>query len=447
VGSARPALLPVDAALKSVLAATRSLGTERVPVAEALGRVLGQDVVATRDIPPWDNSSVDGYAVRAADVASAAPDRPVTLTVIEEIPAGLMPTNTVTSGTAARIMTGAPMPPGADAVVMVEDTSLDNDRALMRAAAEPGESVRRRGQDVREGTVVIPGGQRLRPAEVGMVASLGHAAVTVGRRPRVGILATGDELIDLGESERPDRIYNVNSYAVAAQVCEAGGVPVVMGIARDTPSSLRAALDGLDGLDALIVCGGVSVGKFDFVKDVLTELGMVMQFWRVAMKPGSPMAFGSVSGRPVFGLPGNPVSSMVTFEVFVRPALLRMAGAAGVDRPSLVAELVEPIDKAPGKTHFIRARVWRNGSRLCTTSTGSQDSGVLTSMVKADGLIVLSQDAGRVEAGTLVDVRLLQGERQPTEGGDDGIRGVYSGQRDGRSHQKRIQDADSPGRH
>ncbi len=405
---------PVGAALDAVLGAVRFLGTERVSVIESLGRVLAEDVAAPRDIPPWDNSSVDGYAVRAEDAASAGRDRPVALAVIEEIPAGVMPNKTVTAGTAARIMTGAPMPKGADAVVMVEDTTLDGGRVLVRAAAAAGESVRARGQDVRAGAVVVARGRRLRPAEVGMLASLGRAAVTVGRRPRVGVLATGDELSDLGEPERPDRIYNVNSYAVAAQVIEAGGDPVVMGIARDTPASVRAALTGLGGLDALIVCGGVSVGKFDFVKDVLTELGMVMEFWRVAMKPGSPMAFGSVDTTPVFGLPGNPVSSMVTFEVFVRPALLRMAGAAVVDRPSVAAELAEGIDKAPGKTHFIRARIWRNGTRVCASPTGSQDSGVLTSMVKAEGLIVLAQDAGRVEAGTLVDVRLLQGERQPT---------------------------------
>lgn len=247
-----------------------------------------------------------------------------------------------------------------------------------------------------------------------MLASLGRVAVTVGRRPRVGVLATGDELSDLGEPERADRIYNVNSYAVAAQIVEAGGEAVVMGIARDTPASLRAALTGLGGLDALIVCGGVSVGKFDFVKDVLTELGMVMEFWRVAMKPGSPMAFGAVEARPVFGLPGNPVSSMVTFEVFVRPALLRMAGAASADRPTVTAELAEDIEKAPGKTHFIRARLRRNGARLSAAPTGSQDSGVLTSMVNADGLIVLAQDATGVKAGTMVDVRLLQGERPST---------------------------------
>ncbi len=413
MASSRPAMLPVEAALKTVLGAAGTLGTERVPVLAALGRVLAEDIVATRDIPLWNNSSVDGYAVCATDAASATRDRPVALTVIEEIPAGLMPNKTVTPGTAARIMTGAPMPEGADAVVMVEDTSLDGERVLIRAAAEAGESVRVRGQDVRAGTVVVPKGRRVRPAEVGMLASLGHSAVTVGWQPRVGVLATGDELIDLGESERPDRIYNVNSYAVAAQIVEAGGVPVVMGIARDTATSLRAALAGLDGLDGLIVCGGVSVGKFDFVKDVLTELGMAMEFWRVAMKPGSPMAFGSVAGMPVFGLPGNPVSSMVTFEVFVRPALLRMGGATAVDRPSVVAELAEGIDKAPGKTHFVRARLWRNGTRLCAAPTGSQDSGVLTSMVKADGLIVLAQDAGRIAAGTLVDVRLLQGEGAP----------------------------------
>jgi molybdopterin molybdotransferase len=413
-------MLPVDAALKTVLGAAPTLGTERVPVIDALGRVLACDVVATRDIPPWNNSSVDGYAVRATDAASASSDRPVALTVIAEIPAGVMPSQTVTPGTAARIMTGAPMPQGADSVVMVEDTSLDGQRVLIRATVEAGESVRVRGQDVRAGTVVIPRGRRLRPAEVGLLASLGHVGVTVGRSPRVGVLATGDELIDLGEPERPDRIYNVNSYAVAAQIAEAGGVPVVMGIARDTPDSLREALAGLEGLDALIVCGGVSVGKFDFVKDVLTDLGMVMEFWRVAMKPGSPMAFGSVDGMPVFGLPGNPVSSMVTFEVFVRPSLLRMAGATKLDRPTVIAELTEAVDKAPGKSYFVRARLWRHGTRVFAAPTGSQDSGVLTSMVRADGLIVLAQDAGRVEIGRSVDVRLLQGDAV-TEGEDHGV--------------------------
>lgn len=403
------ALVPVEEARQIVLGAMRGLGVERVPITEALGRILACDVVAGRDIPPWDNSSVDGYALRAMDAVSATRERPVTLSVVEEIPAGTLPTKTVTPGAAARIMTGAPMPQGADAVVMVEDTSVDGARVLIRAAAAPGESVRRRGQDVREGAVVIPKGRRVRPAEIGMLASLGQAAVMVGRRPRVGILATGDELIEFGEPERPDRLYNANSYAVAAQVAEAGGVPVIMGIARDTPASLRGALTALDGLDVLIVCGGVSVGKFDFVKDVLTELGMAMAFWRVAMKPGSPMAFGAVGGRPVFGLPGNPVSSMVTFEVFVRPALLRIAGATTLDRPVVVAELAEDIAKPPGKTHFVRARVWREGTRVRTAPTGSQDSGVLTSMVKADGLIVLAQGAGRVVSGSMVDVHFLQG--------------------------------------
>jgi molybdopterin molybdotransferase len=410
MGETRPPLLPVDAALETILRAMRPLGAERVPIADALGRVIVEDVVSPRDLPPWDNSSVDGYAVVAADLGGATPERPVGLAVIEEIPAGRMPEHKVAPGSAARIMTGAPMPAGADAVVMVEDTALEGGRVLVRAAVERGESVRARGQDVRAGTVVIPAGRRARPAEVGMLASLGRAAVSVGRRPRVGILATGDELADLGDAERPDRIFNANSYAVAAQAAEAGGVAVLLGIARDRPDDLRERLRSLDGLDLLVVCGGVSVGKFDFVRDVLTELGMVMEFWRVAMKPGSPMAFGSVRGTPVFGLPGNPVSSMVTFEVFVRPALLRMAGAADLGRPIVAAELDAPIDKTRGKTHFVRGRLLREGSRVRVTPTGSQDSGVLTSMVKATGLIVLPRDAERAERGQVVDVRLLQGD-------------------------------------
>ncbi len=420
MADSRPALLPVDAALTTILSAVRPLGSERVPIRDANGRVLAQDITARRDGPPWDNSSVDGYAVRAANVASATPDRTVTLTVIEEIPAGRMPTRTVSDGRASRIMTGAPMPAGADAVVMVEDTSLDGDRVMVRAAASVGESVRRRGQDVHAGATVVSAGRRVRPADVGLAASLGYGSVAVGRRPCVGVLATGDELIDVGEPEQADRLYDVNSYSIAAQVAEAGGIPVSLGIARDTPDALRAALSKLDGLDALIVCGGVSVGKFDFVKDVLTELGMVMDFWRVAMKPGSPMAFGSINDCPVFGLPGNPVSSMVTFEVFVRAALLRMAGATVVDRPVVTAELAEEVNKAPGKTHFVRAKLWRDGARLRVAPTGSQDSGVLTSMVKADGLLVLGQQTARIKAGETVDVRLLQGEGM-AQGEDHGI--------------------------
>jgi molybdopterin molybdotransferase len=353
---------------------------------------------------------MDGYAVVAADLHAASPSDPVALRVVEEIPAGRMPVEKVVPGTAARIMTGAPMPAGADAVVMVEDTTTEGERVVVRTSVDRGESVRPRGQDVRAGTVVAPSGRRARAAEIGMLASLGMGMVTVGRRPRVGILATGDELADLGEPERPDRIFNTNSYAVAAQVGEAGGAPVLLGIARDTPDDLRRALRALDGLDALVVCGGVSVGKYDFVKDVLAELGMVLDFWRVAMKPGSPMAFGRVGDRPVFGLPGNPVSAMVTFEVFVRPALLHMAGVGELDRPVVLAELAEPMTKPRGKTHFVRGRLFRDGERVLVAPTGSQDSGVLTSMVKASGLIVLAQDAERFERGQRVDVRLLQGD-------------------------------------
>ncbi|MBI3607489.1 MAG: molybdopterin molybdotransferase MoeA [Nitrospirae bacterium] len=403
-------MVPVAAALETVLRAVRPLGIERVAITDALGRIIARDVIATRDLPPWDNSSVDGYAVVAADLGGATSERPVALTVGEEIAAGRMPEHKVAPGTAARIMTGAPMPVGADAVVMVEDTTPEGDRVLIRTSVERDEAVRARGQDVRAGAVVIPAGRRARAAEIGMLASLGCAAVAVGRRPRVGILATGDELADLGEAERPDRIFNVNSYAIAAQVAEAGGTAQLLGIARDRPDDLRDHLRRLDGLDVLIVCGGVSVGKFDFVKDVLTDLGMTMDFWRVAMKPGSPMAFGSIRERPVFGLPGNPVSSMVTFEVFVRPALLRMAGATELGRPVATAELTESIHKARGKTHFVRGRLAREGEHTLVTPTGSQDSGILTSMVRADGLIVLAQDVEGVERGRQVEVRLLQGD-------------------------------------
>lgn len=406
----RAPLVPVELALEKILRTVRPLGDEPAALREARGRIIARDVIAPRDLPPWDNSSVDGYAVIAQDLRAASPAGPVTLTVIEEIPAGRMPARRVAPGTASRIMTGAPMPEGADAVVMIEDTSLDGDRVLVRAAVEAGESVRPRGQDVRAGAPVIAGGRRARAAEIGMLASLGCETVHVGRRPRVGVLATGDELLAVGETPRADRIFDVNSHAVAAQVEEAGGSAVLLGIARDRAEDVRARLGSLDALDALIVCGGVSVGRYDVVKDVLTAMGMALEFWRVAMRPGSPMAFGTLAARPVFGLPGNPVSSMVTFEVFVRPALLRMAGASAVDRPAVEAELGASIDKTKGKTHFVRARLSRAGERLRATPTGSQDSGILASMVAADGLIVLPADAGRYEMGQRVEVRLLSGD-------------------------------------
>ena len=410
MADSRTPLLPVESALHVVLAGVRPLGTERVALTEVFGRVIAEDIVAGRDVPPWDNSGVDGYAVVAEDVGQATPDRPASLTLVEEIPAGGMPIQSIRRGTAARIMTGAPMPSGADAVVMVEDTSSQGERVLVQTPVERGESVRKRGQDVREGAVVVTPGRRARAVEVGMLASVGCLGVTVGRRPRVGILATGDELADAGEPPRPERIFNTNSYAIAAQVVEAGGIPLLLGIARDTPDALRAKLSGRDGFDTLVVCGGMSVGKFDFVKDVLAELGMVMDFWRVAMKPGSPMAFGRVGTQPVFGLPGNPVSAMVTFELFVRPALLRMAGCRELGRPIVIAELSETIEKPKGKTHFIRGIVRREGDRLRVGSTGGQDSGVLTSMVRANGLIVLPQDEERFGSGQTVEVRLLQGD-------------------------------------
>jgi molybdopterin molybdotransferase len=354
-------MLSVEQALERILSAFEPLEPERVDILDALGLVLAQDVHASEDIPPHSNSSMDGYAVLAADTATASGETPARLRVTGEIAAGYVADQPVTPGTAMRIMTGAPIPPGADAVVKVEDTAAGEDRdgewADIGVRVSPGNYVRPAGEDVRQGDLVLPKGTLMRPQEVGMLAALGHPDVLVRRRPRVGILATGDEVIAIDRPLTPGKIRNANSYSNAGQVIKHGGVPVLLGIARDSVDDLTESIrSGLEqGIDLLLTSGGVSVGDFDLVKDVLAAEGE-MDFWRVRMKPGKPLAFGrlNVPGRPsqspasrgeasqaqenartvpVLGLPGNPVSVMVSFETFVRPAIWKMLGRTELARP------------------------------------------------------------------------------------------------------------------
>jgi molybdopterin molybdotransferase len=351
---------------------------------------------------------MDGYAVRHEDVSGASEKKPVRLVVIEEIAAGVLPTKNVGRGQASRIMTGAPVPEGADAVIRVEDTRADGDSIQIVCPGETGENVRLRGEDIQAGHVMLAQNSVVGPAEVGLLASLGRSHVLVYQRPRVAILATGNELADFDEALTPNKIMNSNGYALAAQVLEAGGVPVNLGIAKDTREDLLDRLTQGLGADLLLISGGVSVGLYDFVKDVLEQLGIRMAFWKVAMKPGEPLAFGSLQAKPVFGLPGNPVSTMVTFEQFVRPALRKMQGHTGLFRPVIEAVLMERITKKPGKTHFVRAVVRKAGDRHEVWTTGSQSSGVLTSMVKADGLLIFPSEASEMEEGQVVKVQLLE---------------------------------------
>jgi molybdopterin molybdotransferase len=341
--------ITVAEAREVILGAIRPLGTEKVPIPEGLGRVLAETVTSPWDIPPLDNTAMDGFAVRAADVASASSDRPVALEVIEDLPAGRMAANAITAGMALRIMTGAPMPAGADAVVRVEDTRAEGTKVLVMAAVPPGEHVRRAGEDVREGEKVLEAGAVLTAAAVGMLASLGRGFVQVTQRPRVAVLSTGDELVDIDGDRRDGRIIASNTYSLAAQV-RVRGLPSRSHRAGQ-PGVIEEVSEAMS-CDVIVSSGGVSVGDYDFIKDVLESLGSEMKFWRVAMKPGHPLAFGLLGGRPAFGLPGNPVSCMVSFEQFVRPALLRMMGHRDLFRPVVRARLANaPAEARPSLVH------------------------------------------------------------------------------------------------
>jgi molybdopterin molybdotransferase len=400
-------MIRVEEALDKILPHIEPLGSEKVSILEALGRVIAEDIIANRDIPPLDNSGMDGFAVRSGDVQNADQNHPVRLEVIEDLPAGFISTRTVGRGEAIRIMTGAPIPRGADAVIPVEYTKKEDRFVAVFKAALSGEYIRRAGEDVKKGVRVISGGDLIRSAEVGMLASVGRSFVSVYQRPMVAILCTGEELVDVDGALDDRRIISSNSYTLAAQVKDCGAIPVQLGIAKDRKEEIKDKL--LQGLraDVLLSSAGVSVGDYDFVKDVLNDLGMEMVFWKVAMKPGMPLAFGRIQGKPVFGLPGNPVSSMVSFEQFVRPSLLKMMGHRQIFRPVIEAFLKEDIHKESGRRHFVRAFVIFEGDHYFVTITGVQGSGILRSMVKANGLIIVPEDREIVRAGEKVKVQLL----------------------------------------
>jgi molybdopterin molybdotransferase len=412
-------LISVEEALAEILSHVHPLEPERVPILDALNRVLAEEIVSDTDIPPFDNSGMDGYAVRAADVAGATNGSPVGLRVAGSVAAGYVAGTGVEPCTAVRIMTGAPLPDGADAVVPFEDTS-DFDRPKearlaapaawieVRTAVESGANVRPAGEDIRLGEQVMIPGRLIRPQESGVLASLGRETVLVHRRPRVAILATGDELLEVHEPLAPGKIRNSNEYTNAALVTRYGGVPIRLGIARDTAGELTARIRaGLEqGADLFLTSGGVSVGDYDVVKDVLGSEGQ-MQFWQVRMKPGKPLAFGLLPGGvPLIGLPGNPVSAMVSFEQFARPAILKMLGHLDLNKPAVQAILEEPLINS-GRRAFVRVVVTRQEGGYHARTTGEQGSGVLTSMSKANGLAVILEGIEQVEAGSLVTVQML----------------------------------------
>ena len=379
-------------------------------------------IVSNIQVPPFANSAMDGYAIVAADSRQASPDNPVSLKVVENIPAGETPTKSVTGMTAARIMTGAPMPAGADAVIRFEETSeytaaetVPVGEVRLFSAVKPGDNVRLAGEDIQRGQTILNPGHRLRPQDVGVLAAVGQAQVPVYRRPRVAILATGDELVGIDQPVTPGKIRNSNEYVQAAMVEKYGGIPIMLGIARDTVADLTAKIkDGLNqGVDLFLTSAGVSVGDFDMVKTVLADQGQ-MQFWQVGIKPGKPLAFGNLhhQGRsiPLIGLPGNPVAAMVAFEVFARPAILKLAGTTSWRKTSLMATVDEDVTNS-GRRHYMRAFVYMgdDGYRVTTRGSGVtvQGSGILTSMVWANGLVVVPESVTFLPAGSPVKVWIL----------------------------------------
>jgi len=406
-------MIQVEEALERILARVGVLGDEQVPLARVLHRVLAESVVSSLDVPPWPNSSMDGYALRSADTRRASTPGPVRLTIAGRVAAGHVALRALGAGEAFRIFTGGPLPEGADSVTPQENVRVDGGAIVVSHAVKAGDFVRPRGEDMRAGEGVLERGRLLGPAEMGLLAALGRSQVRVLRRPRVGVLSTGDELVDLGGHPGPGQILNSNTYSLMAQIAEAGGDPISLGVAADRLEDIEARLRwGLD-CDLLISSAGVSVGEHDFVKAALERLGAEQHLWLVDMRPGKPIAFATIpsagkSALPVFALPGNPVSAMVTFELFVRPALLRLGGHARLQRPVVRASAEAPIANPGRRRGYLRVTlsVGEDGGYLARL-TGDQSSGILRSMVAADGLAVVPGDT-TVEAGATIPVILLR---------------------------------------
>lgn len=419
------AMISVEEARERILANFHRLEAEERPILDALGQTLAEDIRAEFNIPPLDNTAMDGYAVQAASTAGASESAPVELRVIGELAAGYVFDGVVEPGTAVRIMTGAPIPAGADAIVPFEETDETGrgapskvghieGRVRVFKAAQPGNNIRRAGEDVRAGEVVIAEGTVLRPAHIGVLASVGRATVRVTRRPVVAILSTGDEVVEPGEPRGPGQIYDSNSFSIAAMVLRNGGVPLRLGIARDSVEDLTAKVREGMNADMFITSAGVSRGDFDVVKEVLAREGHI-DFWTVNMRPGKPLAFGVFGDGqrrvPHIGLPGNPVSSMVTFELFGRPAIQKMMGRPVRDRPMVRAVTRDRIRMTDERRFFARCLVTREGDRWVATLSGPQGSGVLTSLARGNGLAVVPEGSPDVQPGEEVNVLMLDWEQ------------------------------------
>jgi len=401
-------MTPAEAA-SIILSHFQPLPPARRPLRDALDAVLAEDVASPIDLPPWDNSAMDGYAVRSADLQDTETD----LEVIETIPAGQFPQKTVGKAQATRIFTGAPLPPGADTVIRQEDTAQSSNgrgRVTIRNARDAKKNIRRRGEDIRNGAVVLPAGTTLGPAQLGVLASIAYDAPLVHRRPRVAFMGSGDEIVELEQREAilaGTKIASSNSYTLDALIRRSTAEPVNLGIARDSKESLREHLRGAAGADLLVTTAGVSVGEHDLVRDVLHDLGGELKLWRIGMRPGAPVGFGLLQGVPWIGLPGNPVSTMVTFELFVRPAIRRLQGHVLPFRRTVPVIVREPITLGPKLRHYLRAIVEEGEARL----TGPQGSGILTSMARANALLIVPADMPTVPVGTELQAIMLDDPR------------------------------------
>jgi molybdopterin molybdotransferase len=397
-------MIPVEEAQERVLAEVQPLGTEQVAFTDAVGRVLREDVRARVDVPQGDNTAMDGYAVRADDIANA----PVSLRVVENLPAGTVATKSVEAGTAIRIMTGALMPEGADTVAHVEITDAGSEMVLVNEPLQKGTNIRKRGEDMHAGDVVLADGTPIHSAEVGVLASVQRPIVRVARRPSVAILSTGDEIIDVGDEMAYGKVVNSNSYSLAALVREAGGIPRMIGIVPDTPEATIAAIESALESDFVISSGGVSVGAYDFVKEALDTLGAETKFWQVAMKPGKPVVLSRIRGRLYFGLPGNPVSCMVSFLLFIAPAIRKAMGQTTNLLPPIVQTRVTASLKSRGdRRNYMRVRVIARDGELVSQPMRSQGSGVSTSMVQANGLVIVETGVTAIEQGSMVPTVLV----------------------------------------
>ena len=402
-------MLNIEEALKAILDHATPLAPVAMPLDEAAGLVLAEDVMARGNVPPFANSAMDGFSVIAGDIQQASETSPVRLRILEDVPAGSVATQPVCPGTAIRIMTGAPLPDGADTVVHVEVTHTEGDDVLILLALKAGVNVRGMGEDMKDGVIVLTAGTVLRPGEVGVCAAAGHATVAVLPRARVAILTTGSELVDAAQVPGPGQIRDANAHSLRAQVVAMGAIPIVFDRVPDTREAVRSALErALFQADVVLTNGGVSVGDYDFVKDVLQEMGAELVFWRVKQKPGKPMAFWTLGSKRIVGLPGNPVSCMVCAEEYVRPLVRRMMGHTLLYRPVRTAVLDERYAKGSdaGRAHFVRVRLQERDGVLRAVSTGPQGSGILTSMALATGIAVLPEDTPVVEARQSVHVQL-----------------------------------------